>query len=116
MKEVFLPLNKQRMDIILSEAALIDHAHKIPDYLIDLVNHVSELNAMMKRWETITDARHAMSFVDNNADTPKERYAAFYPSCEFPTELNRELEKKHAHLIYQKNTLLDAWNQKEKRD
>lgn len=146
MREVFAPLNKQRMDIILSEAALIDNTeitacHQgcitticrkvfscnknkndgIPDYLIELVAHVSELNAMMKRWERICDENHAISFVGKEEDDPKnkdpkKKYSAFYPSCEFPKNLNCGLTEKYNCLRKRKEVLLDKWAVGEKNN
>lgn len=58
MQTVFEPLNRQREELVLRKAALIEFpndqhgkTNRLPKELVDLVAHVSELRSVVKRWD-----------------------------------------------------------------
>ena len=50
MTEVFMPLNRQMVDVIRSRADLLDDA-EIPKPLLDVCAHVASYEVVLKRWE-----------------------------------------------------------------
>lgn len=99
MKEIFAPLNQQRKDLIITEAALIDInvSEEFPQQLIDLVTHASELCSIMRRWDDQQFKYNAKSVFEEKGRS------AFYPEFQFPAELDKYVEDKWMELNKKKS-------------
>ena len=50
IRSVFMPLNRQMMDLIVNKADLLEGT-EIPECLLELCAHVSSYEALLRQWE-----------------------------------------------------------------
>ena len=50
IRAVFMPLNRQMMDLVVNRADLLEGT-KIPECLLDLCAHISSYEALLEQWE-----------------------------------------------------------------
>ena len=86
---VFMPLNRQMMDLVVNRADLLEGT-EIPQCLLDLCAHTSAYEALLKRWE-------------------KQDYTVHEPMVNFPRgPLGRYAEQEFCKLKREQDILLNA--------
>jgi hypothetical protein len=89
IRSVFMPLNRQMMDLVVNRADLLEGT-EIPKCLLDLCAHISAYEALLKQWE-------------------KNDFTANEPIVNFPRHpLAKYVEEEFCRLKQEQDTLLRA--------
>jgi hypothetical protein len=87
IRSVFMPLNRQMMDLVVNRADLLEGT-EIPECLLDLCAHISSYEALLKQWE-------------------KDDFTANEPIINFPRHaLLKYAEQEFCRLKQEQETLL----------
>lgn len=86
ISSVFMPLNRQMMDLVVNRADLLDGT-EIPECLLDLCAHISAYEALLQQWE-------------------KEDYSMNEPIVNFPRRPLREYAEREFRRLKQEQSIL----------